>query len=304
MPITPPDNSAMYKSVEGYRRCMALYDRMLGQITVPYQTQFVETRFGATHVLRAGESQNPPVFLLHGMNANAITWVPQINELGKRYCIYAADMPASMGKSTPNRIPREGSAYADWLLDTMDGVGAEQASFIGVSFGGWLTIKLATIAPQRMISAALMSSAGFVPQSNKALYKMLPRLLIMPFVPFEQRADLFLQVMGAPGYKATEEDKELFGLLLTYVKHDGRAPEALPDEELKCLACPTALFYGQYEAAFDKERALERARRLLPNLVQSEIVAGVSHGMTGEDVSKVNALLLKFLNAHHHDQHK
>ncbi len=102
MTVPPPDTSSMFKTPEGHRRCMALYDRMLTQITVPYEAQFVETRFGATHV--------------------------------------------------------------------------------------------------------------------------------MPFVPFEKRAGMFLQVMGAPGYEPTAEDKELFGLLLTDVKHDGRAPDALPDE--------------------------------------------------------------------------
>jgi hypothetical protein len=56
MNITPPDNSAMYKSPEGYRRTMAFYDHMLSQITVPYEAQFVETRFGATHFLRAGQT--------------------------------------------------------------------------------------------------------------------------------------------------------------------------------------------------------------------------------------------------------
>jgi pimeloyl-ACP methyl ester carboxylesterase len=233
------------------------------------------------------------------MNANAVTWVAQINELGKQYCIYAADMPASMGKSTPNRISREGSTYGDWLVDVMNGVGVDKASFIGISFGGWLAIKLANVAPERMISAVLISSAGFTPQSNKPVFKMLPRFMIMPFLPFEKKADLFLQVMGAPGYKATPEDKEMFGLLLTYVKHDGRAPGMFPDEDVKRLTCPTAVFYGEYEAAFDKDKGLQRARKLLPNLVWGEIVSGVGHGMTGEDMPRVNSMLLKFLQEHH-----
>jgi len=299
MSIVPPDNSIMYRALEGYRRSMALYDHMLSLVTVPYETCYVETRFGTTHVLRAGPRQASPVFLLHGMNANAVTWLPQINALAQRYCVYAADMPGGMGKSAPTRIPRTGSGYADWLTDVMDGLTVDKGSFIGVSFGSWLALKLATVASPRMISAILLSSAGFVPQSNRPLLKMLPRFLLMPFVPMERRARMFLEVMGAPGYQPTPEDIEMFGLFLTYVKYDQRAPDPQTDEELACLTCPTALFYGEHEAAFDKEPAIQRARKMLPNLVRVEVVPGVGHGMTGEDIPRVNALLLAFLQEYH-----
>lgn len=289
----------MFKTAEGHRRCMALQDRMLGQISVPYEAQFVQTRFGVTHVIHAGGNQDPPVFLLHGMNASAGMWVPQINELAKTHSIYAADMPASMGKSTPNRIPREGSAYADWLTDVMDAVQVEAASFIGISFGGWLALKLATVAPQRMISAMLMSSAGFTPQGSRLMFKLTPYLFIMPFLSFDKRAELFLKVMALPGHIPSADEKELFGLLLSEVKHDGRAPEPLPDEALKQLTCPTAVYFGEYEAAFNKDKALARARKLLPNLVDSQIVSGVSHGMNGDDAPGINGMLLRFLAQYH-----
>ncbi len=295
MALTAPDNTILYKSVEAYRRTMALYDRMLGQICVPYTTQFVATQAGLTHVIRAGPRDAPAVFLLHGMNANAVTWVPQINALAQHYCVYAADMPGGMGKSAPTRITRAGSAYGLWLAEVMDGLEVPAASFIGISFGGWLIFKLARVAPHRIVSALLMSSAGFVPQSNKTMFKMLPRLVVMPFVSLERRARLFLDVMGTPGYTPTPEDVELFGLLLGYFKYDQRAPDPCNDAELACLKAPTALLYGEYEAAFDKDLAMGRAQRMLPNLVQCEVVLGVGHGMTGEDIPRVNTLLLRFL---------
>jgi 2-hydroxy-6-oxonona-2,4-dienedioate hydrolase len=298
MTLTPPDNSILYKSADGYRQTMALYDRMLGQISVPYSTRYVATQAGATHVIQAGPRAAPPVFLLHGMSANAVTWVPQINALAQQYRVYAADMPGCMGRSAPTRVARTGSAYGEWLAEVMDGLDVRAASCIGISFGGWLALKLASVAPGRVASALLMSSAGFVPQSNKALLKMLPRLAIMPFVSLERRARLFLDVMGVPGYKPTAEEVELFGLLLSSFKYDQRAPDPCTDAELATLTAPTALLYGAYEAAFDAHAAIRRARRLLPNLVQCEVVPGVGHGMTGEDIPQVNRLLLAFLNSY------
>jgi pimeloyl-ACP methyl ester carboxylesterase len=94
------------------------------------------------------------------------------------------------------------------------------------------------------------------------------------------------------------EEVELFGLLLSSFKYDQRAPDPCTDAELASLTAPTALLYGAYEAAFDAHAAIRRARRQLPNLVQCEIVPGVGHGMTGEDIPRVNGLLLAFLNSY------
>lgn len=298
MTITPPDNAVLYRSAEGYRRTMALYDRMLGQINVPYSTQFVATGAGPTHVIQAGPAEAPAVFLLHGMSANAVTWVPQINALAREYRIYAPDMPGCMGKSAPTRIARAGSAYGVWLAEVLDGLGVRAAAFIGISFGGWLTLKLAGVAPDRIASAILISAAGFVPMSNKTLLKMLPRLLVMPFVPLDRRARMFLDVMGAPGYQPTAEDLELFGLLLSAFHYDQRAPDPCADAEVARLRAPTALLYGEHEAGFNPPAAISRARRLLPRLVRAEIVPGVGHGMIGEDIPRVNGLLLELLRAY------
>jgi 2-hydroxy-6-oxonona-2,4-dienedioate hydrolase len=295
MAISPPDNTPLYRSADAYLRTMSLYDRMLGQITVPHTTSYVETQAGATHVIQAGPQEAPPVFLLHGMSANAVTWVPQINMLAREYRVYAADMPGGMGKSAPTRIERTGGAYGRWLANVMDGLQIPAASVIGISFGGWLALKLASVGPDRIVSAMLISSAGFVPQSNKILLKMLPRLVLMPIVSLERRAQMFLDVMGAPGYQPTSEEVELFGLLLGYFKYDQRAPDPCTDAELACLTAPTTLVYGEYEAAFDSAAAIQRARQRLPNLVHCAIVPGVGHGMTGEDTPRVNGLLLDFL---------
>ena len=53
--VTPPDNSSLYKSPKGYQKVMSHYDSSFERMGIPYKTQFVETRFGPTHVVISGD---------------------------------------------------------------------------------------------------------------------------------------------------------------------------------------------------------------------------------------------------------
>ena len=52
---------------------------------------------------------------------------------------------------------------------------------------------------------------------------------------------------------------------------------------------------GEYEAGFNPKAALKRAKSKLPNLVKSELMPGVGHGMIEEDIAGVNTRLRHFL---------
>lgn len=289
--MKPPDNSSLYKSPEGYQLAMAAYDKLLGKLSVPYETRWVETAYGLTHVVVAGDANAPPIFLWHGMGASAPTWIEQINAAAPRYRVYAPDTPGSMGKSAPERPDRNGRAYGEWMRDVMNGLHVERAHQVGISLGGWLILKLATVAPEKISSAFLMSSAGFVNPNWRLIFKMLPVLVT---TPREKRGAGFLKVMGAPGIPPAEHDVEMFHILMQYFNYE-QAPGPLPDSDLRCLTAPTYLLMGEHEAAFQPEAVIKRAKAVLPNLVKADILARVGHGMITEDVTAVNQRILGFI---------
>ena len=67
------------------------------------------------------------------------------------------------------------------------------------------------------------------------------------------------------------------------------------DDELCCLTAPTYLMMGEYEAAFNPQKVIQKARAILPNLIKTELIPGVGHGMIGEDPETVNQHLIDFL---------
>jgi pimeloyl-ACP methyl ester carboxylesterase len=291
--MTPPDTSVLYKSADGYRRATEAYDALLAELTIPYETRWVETRHGLTHVIAAGTVSAPAIALWHGLDASAPTWVNQINAAARVYRVYAVDVVGSMGKSSPARLDREGGAYGQWMADVLYGLKVEQAHQIGISNGGWLILKLAGVAPELIASAVLMSSAGFVRSRWQLIFKMLPVLL---FTPRAQRGARFLQAMGAPGIPPAKQDVVMFDILMRDFHYE-RAPGPLPDAAVGRLTAPTDVLMGEYEAAFSSKAVIERAEAVLPNLKKAEILSGVGHGMITEDPHAVNERLLTFVAA-------
>lgn len=289
--IAPPDNSSLYKSREGYQAVMARYDAALEGMGLPYEARYVETRFGATRAIVSGDENGKAVVLWHGLNANASTWVKWMPVLARTYRLYAIDTIGGLGKSAASRPPRKGPAYGQWASDVLAGLDLKRANMMGASNGGWLIVKLATVAPERIESAALMSSAGFSRLNTVHLLRMLPRIL---FKPADEVARQTLASLSPPEVPL---DPDLLALLELVVRHyrGEPAPSPLKDGEIRQLAAPVYLLMGQYETLVNPYQTIERALSLLPAVIAAEVVPGVGHAMEHRQPGWVTGRVLRFL---------
>ncbi len=292
---TPPDNSSLYRSADGYQQVVAHYDATLQGMGVPYETEYVETRFGPTHVVVSGNEQGRPVVLWHGLNANAASWANWIPALAPVYRVYAIDAIGGMGKSAPDRPAKKGPAYGHWAAEALEALGLKQANMIGASNGGWLILKLGSVAPDRIGSAVLMSSAGFAPLSLRLIFRMIPRSLSRS--P-EEIARGLLELLSPPDLPLDPFFLGFFELIVRSGFRSEQMAPALSDQEIGQLAAPTCLLMGQYEVSFNPYKAIERGLSLLPNVITAEIVPGVGHAMVHRQPDWVIARVLGFLEGH------
>ena len=72
-------------------------------------------------------------------------------------------------------------------------------------------------------------------------------------------------------------------------------PLVLPDDELRSIEVQTLLLIGQQERAYDAAAALERARRLMPNL-EGELIPRASHDMSVGQHDIVDNRIVDFLS--------
>jgi pimeloyl-ACP methyl ester carboxylesterase len=292
---TPPDISPLYRSAEGYQKVLAHYDTTLRRMGIPYETGYVETRFGSTHVVIGGKERAKPIALWHGLNANSTSWASWIPYLAPTYRVYAIDTIGRLGKSAPSRPSKRGPAYGEWAAEALQGLGLKRANMIGASNGGWLIGKLGSVAPEMIGSATLISSAGFMALSALQVFRMLPRVL---FKPPPQVARGLVDLLSPPGSPPDQFWLEFFELVLTSQFRGEQNAPRLRDQEIRRLSAPAYLLMGQYEASFDPCKAIKRGLSLLPNVITAEIVPGVGHSMVHRQPDWVIARVIRFLETY------
>ena len=114
-----------------------------------------------TNYLEAG--QGDPVILIHGSGPGVTAyanWRFTIEPLAQKYRVLAPDI-AGFGY-TERKSDQQYSLdfWVKHLTEWMDAVGVKKARFIGNSFGGSLTLAIASRYPERVESFVLMGAAG------------------------------------------------------------------------------------------------------------------------------------------------
>lgn len=269
----------VFKSEESRIALMQFYDRMLSFWPVAHAEQDIQTRFGMTHVITAGDLSLPPCVLLHGAASNAVTWIADAAVLSQHFHIIAPDLPGEVGKSTPVRPSWRDASYALWLEDVLNGLNVGKATVVGLSLGGWAALRFAVEYPGRVERMVLMSPAGIVPARLGAVVRSIFYAL--------SKGGGKMQRMVFGDEKVPPEIKTFFSLIhQAYIPRFG-SPPVISRTGLKRVECPVMLLAPDQDAFFPFGKAQKR----LDGLDQFKlIVQHASHGMVG-----MGAQILPFL---------
>jgi pimeloyl-ACP methyl ester carboxylesterase len=279
-----------FQTPQGEAAFLAAYDAALKRWPVPYEEMDVPTPFGTTHVVASGPKDASPLVLLHGYWATSTIWAPNIADFSKDHRVYAVDVIGQPSKSVPTESIRNAAAYVEWLDATLAALHLDHISLVGMSFGGWLALAYAVAASKHVQKLVLLSPGGLLPMVRR--FKV--QGMLMLFVPSRVSVNSFMHWLGF-----TEENTrlvlELMYLGLKHFRVPARVmPTVFSDEELRAMRVPTLLLLGDHEVMSDPTRALERARRLIPD-VEGALVPGCRHDMCSSQYDIVDARVLDFL---------
>lgn len=122
---------------------------------MPYLTVAGETVY---YVHRHNQrATKPSLVFIHGAGGSHQLWLYQLRGLSQATG-YALDLPGH-GHST-GQGQDSIAAYADWLIAFLDAAGLEQATLVGHSMGGAITLDAALRYPRRVTGLCLLATGA------------------------------------------------------------------------------------------------------------------------------------------------
>jgi len=258
----------------------------------------VETSFGTTHVYRYGPDDpagvsRTPVVLVHGAGSCSAMWYPNTTALSAERPVYAIDTPGDPGRSVQREPIHQPERAAQWLDETLAGLGLDRVHLVGSSYGGWLALNQAHRRPARLVSATLLDPGGL----EKVGLRFFVWIFVSLFATFAPKglrprlaAWLEQPVLVVPQLRAMIRA----GVRAYRIRRP--APLPLSEEELSTIRTPLYLVLGKRSLLVHPARQVERVPRLIRG-ARAEIVSNTGHGPQIDHADEVNRRMLHFMDS-------
>lgn len=277
--------------LQQYEEYLQLFD---GKI----KREYVQTRFGRTHVLQLGKEDGRPLFIFHGANCLNPMTLSWFEGLFADYKIYAPDTIGHPGFSDERRINPEDRSFALWTNDLLNHYGIDSCAFAGVSYGGGIVLRLAAFFPEKISSSILVVPAGISPFSKWWTIKR----MLLPFTLYQlndstKQIHAVADAMSAGKMKTI--DREIIATIFQHVKLEHDLPKLTTKAELYRYRSPTLIIAGMQDVFFPEDQLFQRAAPLFGDLLEWKAY-NMGHFPAVHHLEKMNEDMKAFLLHHYH----
>jgi len=266
--------SAIFRDEEAKRKIEGWYGTFRQTLSMPVESRVIETPAGRTHVLVAGPEGAPPLVCLHGALASSAHLLPELGSLVERYRIYAVDVVGQSVMSADTRLALNDDSYGQWLAAVCTALGLDQIALLGVSWGGFVALRAARVAPELIRALVLLVPAGVVAGSAwQGFSKLAWPMLRYRMSPSEAR------LKGVCRALFTNHDARwsaYFGDALFSYRFDMRVPPLAKADDFAAYRGHTLIFGADQDLSFPGKALLTRAQTLFPQ-AELELLAACKH---------------------------
>lgn len=238
------------------------------------------------HIAKAAENKSIPLLFLHGWRSESKVWNQVMTNLARRgFNCYALDLPGFGSSETPKqpyRVEDYGLIVKEWIQQQKMG----KIILIGHSFGGRISIKLASKHPELIEKLILVDSGGIKNESSEkriiGFLAKLTRPLSSLKIAKKLRPSIY-KLIGAEDYLATPELQKTFLLIIN---------EDLQSDMQK-ITVPTLIIWGKDDIATPL-----RDGKLMNELISNSklsVIPQAGHYCFLDNEEYFNSELTKFL---------
>lgn len=283
---------SIYKSTACENEMMQLYDKQLAQLNIDYEERTIQTRYGKTHIIITGPKDAPPLITLHGGNGNTPLNLSLFLSLTKNFRVYAPDTVGFPGKSEQTRLSPKDNSYGQWVIDVLDGLKIESASFVTSSFSSGMLLQTASMAPKRIRQAVFHVPSGIAHGPIFPMLKIMARWMTYPICPNRKK---LIDAFKPMTTEVNEEFLEFCDAMLRDYKIEMRGPKEFTREELNNFTAPTFVLAAKNDIFFPADKVIPKAKGMFRNLVKVECIDG-GHLSSKSTLEHVNKEIIEFIN--------
>lgn len=281
-------NDSLSEYINAYNKTLSLFE-------LPIEEKDVQTQFGNAHILICGKPDNPPLVLLHGMNASSTMWYPNMKKLAENYRVYAIDFLLEPGKSTCNSKRLNKEQIASWYDEVFSKLGLQSFYLVGWSRGGWLAMAIALNKPEKIKKLVLLSPAQtftWIPPNSVILSN-----ITYSISPDKEKLGQILSGLSVRSVKISKVYFDQYYLGTEKENISSYILEMTPysRKSVETLKMPILLLIGD-EDIINNQRCLNKAERWLPH-IQTRTVTNAGHFLSFDQPDTMNILIRNFLGS-------
>ena len=296
--VAPTAAVGFWRTSEAERAYTQAYAEVMDALPVPGGVLDVTTAYGTIRALRwDGSEPGPPVVLLPGRSSGAPMWAENLPDwIGVR-TVFALDPLGDAGMSS-QRVPLASfEDEAEWISQTLAGLGVERAHIVGHSFGGSNAAILAVRHPEQLVTLTLLEPIIVVEQLPASAF-FWATVTQLP-VPQELK-DRALAEIGGVTVEEVRERTPMSVLIDTASSHYSTAlplPRTLTDQEWQNLAMPVRADLAGTKSLAGGDAAASRLRRLLTT-PEVTVWPNATHSLPMQERATLGPQLLEFWRTH------
>ncbi len=280
-----------FRSSESQAEYFEAYEKTMQLFSIDVQEEYVDTEFGKSYVIKAGNESNPPLVLLHAASCGSPIWYKNFEKLSKSYRLYAIDLIGETSKSLMKKKMKNPSDNAKWLNQTIEGLGLNKVNLCGLSIGGWNAANYAARYSPKVNKLVLISPVQtFAKMYSSYFFKIMK----MGFNPTRENVENYIGWGSEKEGALPDSIITQFTLSVMNMNSNASFPKWLKEKQVKSIDMPVLVLFGENEFAFDIRKAEKRARKCIKHL-DMEIVKDASHLIPVSKPEYINSRILQFL---------
>lgn len=282
-----------FKNTESKKEIIDLYFQKLQSLKIDYEFLTVETSYGNSNIIITGHSNNPPLVLVHGENSCAPMALESLTGLENKFRIYAIDVLGQPNLSDEVRLDKKSDDYGKWMYEIISRLTIYNFYLVGISFGGFISLKFLAYDDTRISKAFLIKPTGIIKVNIlKQLTNIMLPLKTYLFRKNKRCLKKYLKHIEVS--EKSTRSKYLMKLLLNYRMNYATAP-LISAREAQNITTPLSFISGKNDLVYPGIKLLKRAKAIFPSLIQVVLLENATHVTNKEAIIQIKELILESL---------